>query len=194
MTALTMEQRRQDFEAMLRRAVRVKANMEKHSGTLKDAPIPGEQISVLTLKVGELCGFITKTAWSKGDGSVDERRTHEVVMASLIVAAECLQSLNGTGWTTPEALEYIIEDCAVYCWEGNDDNLNHLDLATAPDVRIQNLIVSLGYVAEWWPIKVSTIINRDTLMEQQTSLSHLAFEAACAALAAERGLWQEEES
>ena len=54
--------------------------------------------------------------------------------------------------------------------------------------------MSLGYVADWWPIKVSTTINMDTLMEQQTSLSHLAFEAVCAALAADRGLWQEEES
>jgi len=192
MTALTMEQRRADFEAMLRRAVRVKTNMEKHKGSLNDTPIPGEQISTLTLKVGELCGFITKTAWSKRDGSVDERRTHEVVMASLIVAAECLQGLNSTGWTTPEALDFIIEDCAVFCWGLDDGNLNHLDLATDPDVRVQNLIVSLGYVADWWPIKVSTTINRDTLMEQQTSLSHLAFEAICAALAAERGLWQEE--
>ena len=194
MTTLTMEQRRADFEAMLKRAVRVKANMEKHSGTLNDTPISGEQISVLTLKVGELCGFITKTAWSRRDGSVDERHTREVIVASLVVAAECLQGLNGTGWTTSEAIDYIIEDCALYCWEGNDDNLNHLDLATDPDVRVQNLIVSLGYVAEWWPIKVSTTINRDTLMEQQNSLSHLAFEAICAALAAERGLWQEEES
>ena len=194
MTTPTMEQRRTDFEAMLRRAARVKANMEKHSGTLNDAPIPGEQLSALTLKVGELCGFITKTAWSRSDGSVDERRTHEVVMASLIVAAECLQGLNGTGWTTPEALSYIVDDCAVFCWSLDNDNLNHLDLATDPDVRVQNLIVSLGYVADWWPIKVSTVINCDPLMEQQTSLSHLAFEAICAAVAAGRGLWQEEES
>jgi len=194
MTTLTMEQRRNDFEAMLRRAVRVKANMEKHKGSLNDAPIPGEQISTLTLKVGELCGFITKTAWRQGDGSVDERRTHEVVMASLVVAAECLQGLNGTGWATPEALEFIIEDCAVFCWSLDDENLNHLDLTTDTDVRVQNLIVSLGYVADWWPIKVSNVINRDTLMEQQTSLSHLAFEAICAAVAAERGLWQEEEA
>lgn len=191
MTTLTMEQRRADFETMLKRAVRVKANMEKHSGTLNDAPIPGEQISTLTLKVGELCGFITKTAWSQIDGSVDERRTHEVVMSSLIVAAKCLQGLNSTGWTTPEALNYIIEDCAVFGWSFADENLNHLDLATDTNVRVQNLIVSLGYVADWWPIKVSTT-NWDALMEQQTSLSHLAFEAICAALAAERGLWQEE--
>ena len=169
MTTLTMAQRRADFEAMLRRAVRVKTNMEKHKGSLNDTPIPGEQISTLTLKVGELCGFITKTAWSKRDGSVDERRTHEVVMASLIV-----------------------DDCAVFCWSLDNDNLNHLDLTTDTDVRVQNLIVSLGYVADWWPIKVSAIINMDTLMEQQNSLSHLAFEAVCAALAAERGLWQEE--
>lgn len=192
MSALTMEQRRADFEAMLRRAVRVKANMEKHSGTLNDAPIPGEQISVLTLKVGELCGFITKTAWSRSDGSLDERRTQEIVMASLVVAAKCLQGLNGTGWTTPEALDYIIEDCAVFGWSFADENLNHLDLMTDTNFRVQNLIVSLGYVADWWPIKVSTVTNWDALMEQQTSLSHLAFEAICAALAADRGLWQEE--
>lgn len=194
MTALTMEQRRADFEAMLKRAVRVKANMEKHKGSLNDAPIPGEQISVLTLKVGELCGFITKAARSQIDGSVDERRTQEIVMASLVVAAKCLQGLNSTGWTTPEALDYIVDDCAVFCWSLENENLNHLDLTADTDVRVQNLIVSLGYVADWWPIKVSTIINCDALMEQQTSLSHLAFEAVCAALAAERGLWQEEES
>lgn len=192
MTDLTMEQRRTDFEAMLKRAVRVKANMEKHSGTLNDTPIPGEQISALTLKVGELCGFITKTAWSRSDGSLDERRTHEIIMASLVVAAKCLQGLNGTGWTTSEALDYIIEDCAVFGWSFADENLNHLDLTTDTNFRVQNLIVSLGYVADWWPIKVSTT-NWDALMEQQTSLSHLAFEAICAALAAERGLWKEEE-
>nr|DAV96010.1 MAG TPA: hypothetical protein [Caudoviricetes sp.] len=191
MSTLTMTQRRADFEAMLKRAVRVKANMEKHKGSLNDAPIPGEQISALTLKVGELCGFITKAAWSQIDGSVNERRTQEIVMASLVVAAKCLQGLNGTGWTTPEALNYIIEDCAVFGWNFADENLNHLDLATDTNVRVQNLIVSLGYVADWWPIKVSTT-NWDALMEQQTSLGHLAFEAICAALAAERGLWQEE--
>ena len=192
MTALTMEQRRQDFEAMLKRAVRVKANMEKHKGTLNDTPIPGEEVSVLTLKVGELCGFITKTAWRQIDGIADERRTQEIVMSSLVVAAKCLQGLNGTGWTTPEALNYIIEDCAVYCWSLDDENLNHLDLMVETNVRVQNLIVSLGYVADWWPVKVSAVINQDALMEQQNSLSHLAFEAICAALAAERGLWQEE--
>ena len=192
MTALTMEQRRQDFEAMLKRAVRVKANMEKHKGTLNDTPIPGEEVSVLTLKVGELCGFITKTAWWQIDGIADERRTQEIVMSSLVVAAKCLQGLNGTGWTTPEALNYIIEDCAVYCWSLDDENLNHLDLMVETNVRVQNLIVSLGYVADWWPVKVSAVINQDALMEQQNSLSHLAFEAICAALAAERGLWQEE--
>ena len=192
MTTLTMEQRRQDFEAMLKRAVRVKANMEKRRGSLSDAPIPGEQISNLTLKVGELCGFITKAAWSQIDGSVDERRTQEIVMASLVVAAECLQGLNSAGWTTPEAFDYIVDDCAVFCWSLNDDNLNHLDLTADTNVRVQNFIVSLGYVADWWPIKVSAVINCDTLMEQQNSLSHLAFEAICAALAAERGLWQEE--
>lgn len=192
MTALTMEQRRADFEAMLKRAVRVKANMEKHKGALNDAPIPGEQISTLALKVGELCGFITKAAWSQIDGSVNERRTQEIVMASLVVAAKCLQGLNGTGWTTSEALDYIIEDCAVFGWSFADENLNHLDLTTDTNFRVQNLIVSLGYVADWWPIKVSTVTNWDALMEQQTSLSHLAFEAICAALAADRGLWQEE--
>ena len=35
---------------------------------------------------------------------------------------------------------------------------------------------------------------QDALVEQQNSFSHLAFEAICAALAAERDLWQEEES
>ena len=194
MTTLTMEQRRTDFEAMLRRAVRVKADMEKRKGALNDASIPGEQISVLTLKVGELCGFITKAAWRQSDGNVDERSTQEIVMSSLVVAAKCLQGLNGTGWTTPEALKYIIEDCAVYCWGLDDENLNHLDLMVETNVRVQNLIVSLGYVAEWWPVKVSTVINQDALMERQNSLSHLTFEAICAALAAERGLWQEEES
>ena len=194
MTTLTMEQRRADFETMLKRAVRVKANMEKHKGTLRDDPIPGEQVSNLTLKVGELCDFITKTAWSQSYGRADERHTQEIVMASLTVAAECLQGLNGTGWTTPEALKYIIEDCAVYCWSLNDENLNHLDLTVETNVRVQNLIVSLGYVAEWWPVKVSAVINQDALVEQQNSFSHLAFEAICAALAAERDLWQEEES
>ena len=194
MTTLTMEQRRTDFEAMLKRAVRVKANMEKHKGTLNYTPIPGEQVSNLTLKVGELCGLITKTSWSQSDGTVDERRIQEIVKASLVVAAKCLQGLNSTGWTTPEALKFIIEDCAVYCWSLNDENLNHLDLTVETNVRVQNLIVSLGYVADWWPTKVSTVTNRAPLMEQQTSLSHLTFEAICAALAAERGLWQEEES
>ena len=126
------------------------------------------------------------------DGEAPARVSTRAAMKALTVAARCLQGLDGTGWATPEALGFIIEDCAVYCWEGSDDNLNHLDLATDPDVRVQNLVVSLGYVADWWPTKVSTTINRDALMEQQTSLSHLAFEAICAALAAERGLWQEE--
>lgn len=187
MTALTMEQRRHDFEAMLRRADLARATMPPCRTALAET---GGPLALIARDVSELCA-----AWAE---SAHRARTHkpsdQAQARARIVAARCLQALTDTWWTIPEALDFIIEDCAVYCWEGNDDNLNHLDLATAPNVRIQNLIASLGYVAEWWPIKVSTTINRDTLMEQQTSLSHLAFEAICAALAAERGLWQEEES
>ena len=187
MTTLTMEQRRRDFEAMLRRADLVRATMPPCRTELAET---GGPLALIARDVSELC-----SAWAE---SAYRARTHkpsdQAQARARIVAARCLQALSGTGWSTPEALDYIIEDCAVYCWSLDDDNLNHLDLATDPNVRVQNLIVSLGYVAEWWPIKVSTDINRDTLMEQQTSLSHLAFEAICAALAADRGLWQEEES
>ena len=188
MTTLTMEQRRHDFEAMLAHADRARQAISKFWATEEDTP--GKPIATLARDVAELC-----TAWATNAKRAQTHRPSDQVKdLAILVAARCLQALTDTWWTIPEALDFIIEDCAVYCWEGSDDNLNHLDLATDPDVRVQNLIVSLGYVAEWWPIKVSTTINRDTLMEQQTSLSHLAFEAVCAALAAERGLWQEEES
>ena len=185
MTDLTMEQRRADFEAMLKRADLARATMPPCRAALTET---GGPLALIARDVSELCA-----AWAE---SAYRARTHkpsdQAQARGRIVAARCLQALSDTGWSIPEALDYITEDCAVYCWEGSDDNLNHLDLATDPNVRVQNLIVSLGYVAEWWPIKVSTVINRDTLMEQRTSLSHLAFEAVCAALAAERGLWQEE--
>lgn len=188
MSALTMEQRRHDFEAMLAHAEGARQAISKFWATEEDAP--GKPIASLARDVAELCA-----AWAtNAKRSQTHRPSSQVKDLAILVAAHCLQALNDTWWTTAEALDFIIEDCAVYCWSLDDDNLNHLDLATDPDVRVQNLIVSLGYVAEWWPIKVSTTINRDTLMEQQTSLSHLTFEAVCAALAAERGLWQEEES
>lgn len=189
MTALTMEQRRADFEAMLKRADVARRAVSKSWTT--EGGTPGKTLASLARDVAELCASWAAAAKRAKEGHPPSDQAKNL---AVLVAARCLQALTDTWWTIPEALDFIIEDCAVYCWEGNDDNLNHLDLATAPNVRIQNLIASLGYVAEWWPIKVSTTINRDTLMEQQTSLSHLAFEAVCAALAAERGLWQEEES
>lgn len=188
MSTLTMEQRRQDFEAMLAHAERARQAISKFWTTEEDTP--GKPIASLARDVAELC-----SSWATNAKRAQTHRPSDQVKdLAVLVAARCLQALTDTWWTIPEALDYIIEDCALYCWGLNDDNLNHLDLATDPDVRVQNLIVSLGYVAEWWPTKVSTVTNRDALMEQQTSLSHLAFEAVCAALAAERGLWQEEES
>lgn len=185
MSALTMAQRRQDFEDMLAHADRARQAISKFWATEEAAP--GKPIASLARDVAELC-----SSWvAAAKRAQTHRPSDQVKDLAILVAARCLQALTDTWWTIPEALDFIIEDCAVYCWEGSDDNLNHLDLATDPDVRVQNLIVSLGYVADWWPIKVSTTINRDTLMEQQTSLSHLAFEAICAALAADRGLWQE---
>ena len=188
MSTLTMAQRRADFEAMLAHTDRARQAISKSWTTEEDTP--GKPIASLARDVAELCA-----SWAANAKRAQTHRpSGQVKDLAILVAARCLQALTDTWWTIPEALDYITEDCALYCWEGSDDNLNHLDLATDPDVRVQNLIVSLGYVAEWWPIKVSTTINRDTLMEQQNSLSHLAFEAVCAALAADRGLWQEEES
>ena len=73
---------------------------------------------------------------------------------------------------------------------------NALDLGVDPCLRTQFLLRSLGDLAACWPVADDrpSPFGTDTYEQQFTAIFGLLFEAVCAALAAERGLWQEEES
>ena len=172
MTALTMEQRRHDFEAMLRRADLARATMPPCRTELAET---GGPLALIARDVSELCA-----AWAE---SAYRARTHkpsdQAQARARIVAARCLQALSERD---PDGYLEDFRGRALY-------SLFDRDLGVAPNVRIGWLVSCLGDLAacaiEGYNPDGVIVIHR---------LRVLAIEAICAALAAERGLWQEEEA
>lgn len=172
MTDLTMTQRRQDFEAMLKRADLARTTMPQCREALTET---GGPLALIARDVAELCA-----AWAE---SAYRARTHkpsdQAQARARIVAARCLQALSERD---PDGyLEPILEMIGY--------NLLDRDLGMEPAERIGWLLSALGDLAscyhQGYDPSGEIIVYR---------LHDLLFEAICAALAAERGLWQEEES
>ena len=170
MSTLTMEQRRHDFEAMLRRADLARATMPPCRTALAET---GGPLTIIARDVSELCA-----AWAE---SAHRARTHkpsdQAQARARIVAARCLQALSERD---PDGYLEPILKMIGYTLRGRD-------LGMDPAERIGWLLGALGDLAscyqQGYDPSGEIIVYR---------LHDLLFEAICAALAAERGLWQEE--
>ena len=172
MTAMTMEQRRADFEAMLRRADLARATMPPCRTALTET---GGPLALIARDVSELC-----SAWAE---SAHRARTHkpsdQAQARARIVAARCLAALRDRD---PDGyLEGARREGGL--------SLRSRDLGMPPSVRVGRLITYLGDLAACFT---------DSYDPDGEIAPHrfraLTVEAICAALAAERGLWQEEEA
>lgn len=173
MSTLTMEQRRNDFEVMLAHAERARQAISKFWTTEEDTP--GKPIASLARDVAELCA-----SWAT---NAKRAQTHhpsdQVKDLAILVAARCLQGLSERD---PEGYLAPILKMVDYKLDGRD-------LGMDPAERIGWILSALGDAAcchhrGYDPSRVIIVYRLRTL----------TFEAICAALAAERGLWQEEEA
>nr|DAV87036.1 MAG TPA: hypothetical protein [Caudoviricetes sp.] len=188
MTALTMEQRRQDFEAMLKRADVARRAVSKSWTT--EGGTPEKPLASLARDVAELCA-----SWAT---NAKRAQTHhpsdQVKDLAILVAARCLQALNEceSAPDRHDLLDWITARAKFWFEESEEE---WLDMGVAPCDRVQSLIGALGRVAVFWPA-APCVINQlgedEGTHVQFDTLVRLTFEAICAALAAERGLWQEE--
>lgn len=191
MTTLTMEQRRHDFEVMLAHADRARQAISKFWATEEDTP--GKPIATLARDVAELC-----TAWATNAKRAQTHRpSGQMKDLAILVAARCLQAiteLEGVQGIPFEDLRAAMVDDAEEYFGAHSDEW--LDLGVDPCLRVQSLLGALGEVAGCWPISPDrpNPYGGDPEEWQFSTLFRLLFEAICAALAAERGLWQEEES
>jgi len=193
MTTLTMAQRRADFEAMLKRADLARRAVSK-SWTTEEGT-PGKPLASLARDVAELC-----VSWAAAAKRAEEGHppSDQVKNLATLVAARCLQAITANeeevcGLTLDDLLKAIADDAADILAKDPDVAL---DLGIDPRMRVQSLLRSLGDLAACWPIADDrpSPFGTDTHEQQFIALFGLLFEAICAALAAERGLWQEEES
>lgn len=170
MTALTMKQRRADFEAMLRRADLARATIPPCKTALTET---GGPLALIARDVSELCA-----AWAE---SAHRARTHkpndQAQARARIVAARCLQALSERD---PDGYLEPLREMG--------HQLNDRDLGMDPAERIGWLLSTLG--------DLGTCYHRNLDPNGSITvfrLRSLTVESLCAALAAERGLWQEEE-
>lgn len=169
MTTPTMEQRRTDFEAMLKRADLARATMPPCRAALTET---GGPLALIARDVSELC-----SAWAE---SARRARTHkpsdQAQARARIVAAHCLQALSERD---PDGYLEPIQEMG--------HQLNDRDLGMDPAERIGWLLSTLG--------DLGTCYHRNLDPNGSITvfrLRSLTVEALCAALAADRGLWQEE--
>ena len=177
MTALTMVQRRQDFEAMLKRANRVRAAGQKRREMCLEAD--GLMLARLTEEVSDLCYGWHEAAHRATTGVLAPYTVGQVTRGALQVAAHCLAALRDRdpdGYLEGARREGYL-------------SLRSRDLGMPPSVRIGRLITYLGDLAA---------CSTDSYDPDGKIAPHrfraLTVEAVCAALAADRGLWQEEEA
>lgn len=174
MSTLTMEQRRADFEAMLAHADRARQAVSKFWTT--EEGTPGKPIASLARDVAELCA-----SWAAAAKRAEEGHppSDQVKNLAVLVAARCLQALSERD--PDNYLEPLLKMVGY--------KLHDRDLGMDPVERIGWLLSTLGDLAscyhQGYDPSGEIIVYR---------LHVLLIEAVCAALAAERGLWQEEES
>ena len=194
MTDLTMEQRRQDFESMLERANRI-VRAGRFAPPAPPEP-PERLLTTLASDVTNLAAVWAECVQTVRDGEHPTRVSTRAAMKALTVAARCLQALSECEAAPdyPDVLDWI-KSRAKFWFEVREEEW--LDMGVAPCDRVQSLLGGLSRVAVFWP-EAPCVINQlgedEGTHVQFDTLVRLAFEAICAALAAERGLWQEEES
>lgn len=189
MSTLTMAQRRADFEAMLKRADLARQAVSKSWTT--EAGTPGKPLASLARDVAELCASWAAAAKRAEEGHPPSDQAKNL---AVLVAARCLHIIcsdEDLSDMPPGDLLVAITDGAEEWFGAHADEW--LDLQVNPCVRAQSLIQCLGQVASTWPITPDwpSPDGFDFIDLKFGSLARLAFEAVCAALAAERGLWQE---
>lgn len=175
MTTLTMEQRRADFEAMLKRANRVRVAGQERREMFPEAD--GLMLARLTEEVSDLCHGWHEAAHRASLGTLAPYTVGQVKKHALQVAAHCLAALRDRdpdGYLEGARREGYL-------------SLRSRDLGMSPTVRVGRLITYLGDLAACFT---------DSYDPDGEIAPHrfraLTVEAICAALAAERGLWQEE--
>ena len=179
MTALTTEQRRADFEAMLRRADLARATVSRWRAT--EINVPGKPLAGLARDVAELCAaWVSSAHRAHAHNPGDHAQTR-----ALAVAVDCLTLLDDIHVTNPVK---EVSGASV------DETLGPLtwgeDLLVPTVERVGRLLAYLGDVAGNY--NYGTDEGCHLVLKDVTAL--LAAKAICAALAAERGLWQEEEA
>lgn len=177
MTALTMAQRRQDFEAMLKRAERMRAAGQKRREMYPEDD--GLMLARFTDEVSTLCYGWREAAHRATTGVLAPYTVGQLKKYALRVAAHCLAALRDRD---PDGyLEGVRRE--------GDLSLRSRDLGMAPSVRMCRFITYLGDLA----VCFTDSYDPDGEIAPYRFRA-LAVEFLCAALAAERGLWQEEES
>lgn len=172
MTTLTMEQRRTDFEAMLRRADVARRAVSKSWTT--EGGTPGKPLASLARDVAELCASWAAAAKRAKEGHPPSDQAKNL---AALVAARCLQVISERD---PEGYLEPLREMG--------HQLNDRDLGMDPAERIGWLLSTLG--------DLGTCYHRNLDPNGSITvfrLRSLTVESLCAALAAERGLWQEEE-
>lgn len=161
--------------------------------TVKHGIMPVLTLEFRARDVAELC-----TAWATNAKRAQTHRpSGQMKDLAILVAARCLQAiteLEGVQGIPFEDLRAAMVDDAEEYFGAHSDEW--LDLGVDPCLRVQSLLGALGEVAGCWPISPDrpNPYGGDPEEWQFSTLFRLLFEAICAALAAERGLWQEEES
>ena len=191
MTDLTFQQRRTDFEDMLKRAVRVMDNTGRLQETTSETP--ERSLARLADEVAGLCrdwvAAVPRAA--AGESSLD--LSSAVKSGALAVAAHCLQAIAALDVSKGVAMRDILAAIV----SGVDEpfsRTNALDLGIDPRLRVQSLLTNLGGVAKSWPapLTINAGTKAATETRQALTLAALACDAVCTAVAAERGLWQAE--
>lgn len=96
----------------------------------------------------------------------------------------CVAELEAIGRTNEFAIELIATDGALWFWDLDTPPLNKLDQEIDPIERIQSINVSLGNLAECWPIDIShKILPPDPAEKREQVFVNLAYEATCAIIA-----------
>ena len=172
MTTLTMAQRRNDFEAMLAHAERARQAISKFWTT--EEAVPGKPLASLARDVAELCASWVAAAKRAEEGHSPSDQVKDL---AALVAARCLQVISERD---PEGYLEPLREMG--------HQLNDRDLGMDPAERIGWLLSTLG--------DLGTCYHRNLDPNGSITvfrLRSLTVESLCAALAAERGLWQEEE-
>lgn len=192
MTDLTFQQRRADFEDMLKLAVGVMDNNRRLQEATPETP--GGSLARLANEVAVLSsGWLVAVPQVGDDAETSLRLSNALIMRALKVAAHCLQAITDLEVSKGVAMRDILAAIV----SGVDEPFsrpNALDLGIDPHLRVQSLLTNLGGVAKSWPAPLT--INAGTKAAAETrqalTLAALACDAVCTAVAAERGLWRAE--